>query len=172
MRTSKSWICLLAASALCLSACGPKEEVHGPPPLDRNMLIGKWEPEEAEQFFQEVEFENDKSFRVSIWHVPEVVPATYSWSGNNMLTVQYHPSEAAKKSYKKSLADYRERIKKLAENNIPQYRDVIAKSANDYTDELPAEEELRIGLSTTERQGPNLTLKTKTGINYSFKKPK
>src|SRR5437660_1645756 len=130
MRISVRWTCLLAGALLALSACGSKQ-THAPPPLNHDLLIGRWESEDADQFVQGYEFGPDQSVRVSIWRGPEIA-ATYSWTANTVLALEYHPSEDVKKRYKETLTAYRDDIKKRASKVAGQYGEGIAQSAAKY----------------------------------------
>jgi hypothetical protein len=162
--------CGLVISSLgfFLAACSGSTENHAPPALDRQMLVGKWEADEPEQLLQALEFSADQSFRMTIKQVPETVPGTYTWSGNASLAVEYRPSDEAKKACKATLAavkqDFRERGKK-AGGSIGAG---LEQAADDYPDELPAKEELRIGMS--DRYGPVLVVISAKGLNFRFKK--
>ena len=65
---------------------GSPKENHSPPPLDKGMLLGKWEAEEPEQLIQAFEFGADKSLRMWLKQVPDPVSGTYDWSGHASLT--------------------------------------------------------------------------------------
>jgi hypothetical protein len=134
--------------------------------LNHDLLVGKWEAQDKDQFVTAYEFGADKSVRVWIWHVPEPISGTYSWSGNNSLTLECHPSEEAKKAYKEQVAAFRQRIR---ENASGQYKDSIAKSADKYPDEFPEKEVLRIGLS---EKPVMLEVMTPADIKYTFTKAK
>ena len=98
--------------------------------------------------------------------MPEPIPGTYAWSGNTVLTLEYHPSDDARKAYQEQAAAYRERIRANASG---QYAASIAKSADRYPEALPDKEELRIGLS----ENPVLlVVTTPTEIKYTFNKAK
>jgi 2-succinyl-5-enolpyruvyl-6-hydroxy-3-cyclohexene-1-carboxylate synthase len=105
-----------------------------------------------------------------MWHVPEFVAGTYSWTGNSTLNLAYHPSQDARKAYKASLAELREKIRQTAESARDQYAQGIASAASKFADEIPEKEELQVGLS--ERKEPQLVVTSEKGMRYAFRKAK
>jgi hypothetical protein len=159
-------LCLLLI--LCVG-CN-RSQGHAPPPLDKDLLIGKWDADEPEQFIQSCEFAADRSCKLTLKSVPEIVPGMYSWTGETKLTLEYRPSEEAQKNCKVFLKKLKAAIREKGENSPGSTGPALANSANQYPDELPAKEEMRVGLA--DRYGPVLILTTESGLNFRFKKPK
>ena len=169
MGTSMRWTCMLFGTILLFGGCQAKEQDNHPmAPLNRDLLIGKWEADDENQFVQGCEFAADNSFHMTIWHSKAPVNGKFAWSGPTTLTVEYHPSEEAKNAYKSSSAAYRENIQEIGKKS-PQYGPQILGSANNYPDEVPDMEELTVGLS--ERNKPTLAVATKKGLTFRFRKP-
>lgn len=154
---------LLGASSGCKQGQG-----HAPPPLDKEQLVGKWETDEPEQFIQGFEFGADHSFKMMIKSVPEAVPGKYSWTGETKITLEYQPSEELQKKVKAVLGDFKAKIRERGEKSPGTSGPAIIKSANQYPDELPAKEELHVGMS--DRYGPVLIVSTQSALNFRFKK--
>ena len=172
MSTSVRWTCLFMGVLLLLGGCGATtREDHSPPRQNRDLLLGKWEADDENQFVQRCEFAADQSCHLTIWHSKAPIDGTYSWSGPATLTVEYRPSEEAKKAYASSLLAFRDEIKARAKNS-PYNASQILQSAKYYADEIPEREELSIGLGErTERTPATLMLSTTKGLNYRFRKP-
>src|SRR5260370_15344360 len=88
MGMSRHWTILLVGMALLLGSCGGSKESHALPPINQDLLVGKWEAEEPEQFIQGCQFEADKSFAMTIWHMPQPLTGTYSWSTDRKIAVE------------------------------------------------------------------------------------
>lgn len=161
---------LPVAVCLPLCACGSKEGGHAPPPLDTELLLGKWQAFETDQLIQSFEFKPDQTFSMQIRNVPEVIPGKYSWSGDYSLRLEYQPSEEVQKACRAALKEMKHNMTGAASKMGGTIGDNILQSAAKYPDELPAKEELRVGLS--DRYGPNLSLTTAKGLIWTFKKPK
>jgi hypothetical protein len=153
-----------------LAACGGPSEDHSPPALDKEMLLGQWEAYDPEQLIQAYEFAADKSLRMKLKQVPEVVPGSYDWSGNASLTLEYLPSEQSKKACEAVLAAVKQDLRERGKKSPGPVGAGLEKAADNYPDELPTKETLRIGMS--DRYGPVLVVTTEKGLNMRFKKPK
>jgi hypothetical protein len=155
--------------ALFLSACGGSGVSHAPPAANRDLLAGKWQAREQEQLFQSFEFKDDKSFQVTLWQLPEPITGTYSWSGDNTITLEYKLSEETKKAGKETLAAYRQHIKDRAKAGGGQYAEQIANSSANYEDGLLDKQDWRIGLFPGAHEEMNL--KSNKGLEFTFKRP-
>jgi hypothetical protein len=161
---------LIVGVCLALISCGSKGD-NAPPPLDKGMLLGKWEAREADQLIQAIEFKDDKTFVMRFLNVPDAISGTYSWSGEFSLGLQYQPSEAAQAASKGVLKDIKSRLADgAAKMGGGPIGDNMRKTAEQYPDEWPAKNEMRVSLS--DRYGPDLTLVEQKGLIFSFKKPK
>ena len=154
--------------ALFLSACGGSGVSHAPPAANRDLLAGKWQAREQEQLFQSFEFKDDKSFQVTLWQLPEPITGTYSWSGDNTITLEYKLSEETKKAGKETLAAYRQHIKDRAKAGGGQYAEQIANSSANYEDGLLDKQDWHIGLVPGAHEEMNLS---KKGLEFTFKRP-
>jgi hypothetical protein len=159
---------LFVILSLLLGACGGCKHAQAPPPLDKDLLIGKWETDDPEQFVQTCEFAADHSMKMTIKKLPEAVPGKYTWSGDKTLSVEYQPSEEMQKQGKVLLAEIKKERKELGEKTGGPTGAGILSSANLYPDELPAKEDFQVGLSPV--NGPVLLLTTEKGLKFHFKK--
>jgi hypothetical protein len=169
MRMSRRWNTLVIGMSLLLGACGSSES-HAPPPVNRDLLLGKWEAEEPEQLFQTFEFKADKSFIVTFWHKPETVAGNYSWSSDGTISVEFLLSEEAKKACKQTLASFREDIQERGKNLKGQYGQQVSDSAKRFPDELLEKRDYRVGIS--EGKIVVLVLILDKDLNFRFQKPK
>ena len=155
--------------ALFLSACGGSNVSHAPPAANRDLLAGKWQAREQEQLFQSFEFKDDKSFQVTLWQLPEPITGSYSWSGDNTITLDYKFSDETKKACMEKLASYREHVKERGKASRSQYAEQIANSSANFEDGLLDKQDWRIGLF--EGAHEEMNLKSNKGLEFTFKRP-
>jgi len=170
MSTKRRQLVVVTGLALFLGACGGSNESHAPPALNRDLIVGKWQAVESEQVIQSYEFAADNSIVMTFWHRAEPVKGTYSWSGDNKITVEYQLPDETKKSCQEVLANYRQHLKDRAKSGGGQYAEQIGNSANRWTDELLDTQVYRVGIS----EGANaiLVLHSEKDLEFQFKKPK
>jgi hypothetical protein len=169
MRLSGILFLIVGGMLLSVSACGGSNVGHGPPAINHDALIAKWQAREKEQLFQTLEFKGDKSFKLTLWQLQSPVTGTYSWNGNNSVTLDYQMTDDGKNACKEALAAYRQHIKDRAEAGGGQYKEQISNSSANFTDDLIDKQEWRVGL--VEGAKPELTLRSAKGLEFSFKKP-
>ena len=156
--------------ALFLSACGGSNVSHAPPTINRELLVGKWQATESEQVIQSYEFAADKSIQVRFWNQAEPLKGTYAWTGDNTIAVEYQLPGETKIAYQELLGKFRNHIVDRAKKSGGQHVEQIAKSSEQYTDELLDKQNYRVGLS--EGASPVLVLFTDKGMQFQFKKAK
>src|SRR6516164_4337258 len=156
MSTKWPRIPVVIVLALFMSACGGSGVSHAPPAANRDLLAGKWLAREQEQLFQSFEFKDDESFQVTLWQLPEPITGTYSWSGDNSITLEYKLTDETKKAGKETLAAYRQHIKDRAKAGGGQYAEQIANSSANYEDGLLDKQDWRVGLFPGAHEEMNL----------------
>jgi hypothetical protein len=163
---------LFLGLCLLLLVCGGCKQGQGqaPPPLDKDMLIGKWEADDPEQFIQTFEFAADHSLKMTIRTLPDVVPGKFEWTGETKLTVEYQPSEEMQKKCRAFLADFKAKTRERGEKTPGPTGAAITRSADLYPDEVPTKDVYQVGLS--DRHGPVLIVSTEKELRQRFKRPK
>ena len=169
MGTKRRRLPVVIVLGLLLTACGGSNQSHAPPAANRNLLAGKWQAREKEQLFQSFEFKDDKSFQVTLWQMQEPISGTFSWSGDNTITLDYKLSDESKKAGNETLAAYRQHVKDRAKAGGGQYAEQIANSSANYEDGLLDKQDWRIGL--VEGAHEEMNLKSNKGLEFTFKRP-
>jgi len=166
------FLLLILGACLLTGGCGDSKGVQSPPALNQDLIIGKWEAEEPDQFIQAFEFNNDKSARMTIWQVKEPVKATYSWSGSNTVLVEYQASDEDRKGYRAGVEAMKAKRLKAAEQagGGGPIANGLKRSIDQFNAELPAREEFRVGASAG--QHPTLVLSSEKHLSFSFRRPK
>jgi hypothetical protein len=136
----------LLAGGCWRSTSGPQP----PPPLDKQLLTGKWKSKSDLPLILTYEFAEDGVLRLTIRGIDQPLTGRYSWNGERTLNLEYQrPAdfqqayEAAAKGFKQEVAD---RIKAgtLPERAGPG----IMRTARDT---WPANETVRVALSEKPR---------------------
>jgi hypothetical protein len=167
MRLSRPRLVLVGGILLLAGACGGSNVSHGPPAINQDALIAKWQAREKEQLFQNLEFKADKSFQLTLWQLPTPITGTYSWTGNNTVALEFGGDTL--KAGKEALETYRQHVRDRSKAGGGQYEQQITASASLYTDDLLDKQDWRVGLV----EGPKaeLTLHCSKGLDFTFKKP-
>jgi hypothetical protein len=137
---------LIGSLVLILGACSGKGVSHAPPPLDKELLKGKWKNISAFAFVAAYDFRPDGSMKVTFQSMKEPLPCRYTWTGERTLEVEYPDSADLKKAYENAAKDFKDSIKdKIARKDLdgkagPSIMGVIP-------DQLPEKEAFTVGIS-------------------------
>jgi hypothetical protein len=150
---------LFAVLALLPGACsGTGSDNRAPPPIDRELLAGKWKSNSESQIVAGYEFGADGALKVTIRGMEQPVVGRYAWNGERTLGLEYEVTadvqqayEAAAKAYKDDVAD---RIKagKLPDRAGPSMLAAVR-------DKWPAGETFQVAIS----EKPRLLMLTREG---------
>jgi hypothetical protein len=158
---------LAGGLALLLGACSPPTKPgNAPPPLNKQLLLGKWKNTSEAQFVVGYEFEEGGALKMTVQGVKQPVSGRYTWAGERNLDLEYQAPEDVKKAFaaaaKAYKEDIQERIKagRLPDRAGPGMLGVVP-------DELPAKETFQVGLSEKPRR---LTLIRSGGASQIFEK--
>jgi hypothetical protein len=156
---------LVGGLALLLGGCSGKAS-HGPPPLDKKLLTGKWKNSSDTQFLAGHEFAEDGTLKTTFRGMRQPVPGRYTWGSERSLDLKYEPTPDVKEAYQAAAKAYkddvRERIKSgaLPDRAGPSILGTVR-------DELPAEEALRVSISEKPRL---LILGNASGESQTFER--
>jgi hypothetical protein len=142
---------LVAVLALLLGACSRTQtDSHAPPPLDKQLLTGKWKSASEMLLVTGYEFAEDGSFKMTIRRMEQPVLGRYAWNGERTLGLEYQLSPDVQQAYKdaaKALReDVTERIRtgKLLDRAGPSILGTVR-------DEWPASETIQVSLAEKPR---------------------
>jgi hypothetical protein len=154
---------LVGGLALFVGACSANVG-HAPPPLNKQLLTGKWKNSSDTQFVTGYEFAEDGTLKMIVQGMEQPVPARFTWSGERTLDMEFKVPEDIQRAYQAAAKAYkdqvRDRIKsgQLTDRAGPGMLSMVP-------DELPAEESLQVGLSDQPRL---LILARANGVSQTF----
>jgi hypothetical protein len=153
--------------ALLPGACaGSVNKPAPPPPLNKQLLAGKWKNSSNDQIIAGYEFAEDGTLKVTIRKMEKPVLAHYTWSGERTISVEYQAPADVQEAYKATAKAYKDdvmdRIKtgKLPERAGPSILGSVQ-------DELPASETFRVAIAEQPRL---LMLGKEDGGSQTFEK--
>src|SRR5690242_12540097 len=89
---------LVGVLALLLGACSAKVS-HAPPPLNKQLLTGKWKNSAEMQFITGYEFAEDGSMKMTVQGMENAVPGRYAWSGERTLEMKFKTEADIQKAF-------------------------------------------------------------------------
>jgi hypothetical protein len=129
---------------------------HAPPPIDHQLLVGKWNSDSDHLLITGFDFAGDGTLKMTIRGMKKPVPGRYKWSAEHTLALEYQLADV-KQAYQEAVKTYREAVSKITDARMVMSLLAIVR------DELPAEEQYQVGLSERPRllilnngQGPPL----------------
>jgi hypothetical protein len=155
---------LVGGLALLLGACGAKT-THGPPPLNKQLLVGKWKNPSELVLITGYEFAEDGAFKMTVQGTDRPVPGRFTWSGERDLDLKYE-GEEARKAYQAAAKALKDKVQGRMDKKELDGRVGSAILASIH-EELPAEEKVRVGLADP---GRLLVLTTPDGESRRFDK--
>lgn len=136
---------LVGGLALLLGACGGAKTTHGPPPLNKQLLVGKWKNPSDLVLITGYEFAEDGAFKMNVQGMDKPVPGRFTWSGERDLDLKYE-GEAARKVYQAAAKALKDKVQARMDKKELDGRVGSAILAS-IREELPAEEKVRVGLA-------------------------
>jgi hypothetical protein len=160
MRAKNLVVCGLA---LLLGACSGGNN-HAPPPLNKQLLTGKWRSESDIQLIEGYDFADDGTVKVAIQGMKEPVSAHYAWSGERMLDLEYPEAADVRKAYSKAAKAYKDGLAaRVKSGDLPDK--ALGPMSGAVPDELPPKETLQVSLSEKPRL---LMLTNPSGTSQKF----
>jgi hypothetical protein len=162
MRTK---LLLVGGLALLLGACGGKSS-QGPPPLNKQLLSGKWKNMAELSLVTGYEFAADGTLKMNVRGMDRPVPGRFTWGGDHNLDLKYEGSDDLKKAYQAAVKAYKDPVQeRIKKGTLPERAGPAILAA--VRDELPAEETFRVGLPES---GRTLVLADPGGGAQKFEK--
>jgi hypothetical protein len=145
---------LLFAGGLTLlvGACSDKGgngAPASPPPLNKQLLAGKWKNASEVMPIAGFEFGEDGTLKMTVRGLEQPVPGRYTWSGERTLDLQYQVAEV-QKAYQAAAKAYKDQVKeRIQTKKLPDKAGPSLLA--DARDELPAGEKFRVSLTEQPR---------------------
>jgi hypothetical protein len=140
---------LVGSLALLLGACSGGGG-HAPPPLNKQLLVGKWKNASSAKFLAGYEFTDDGTAKLTFQGMEQPVLARYAWSGDRTLDLDYQLTPEVQRAYKAAAKAYKDQITDLIKAGKLHERAGGPMSAAVH-DELPARETLQVAISEQPR---------------------
>jgi hypothetical protein len=151
--------------ALFLGACSPKVN-RAPPPLNKQLLTGKWKNTSDEQIIAGYEFGEDGTLKVTVRGMGQPVLAHYAWNGERTLGVDYQAPAEVQQAYKATAKAFKDGVRdRIRTGKLPAVAGPSVLGA--VRDELPASETVRVAL---EENPPFLILDRENSTSETLKK--
>src|ERR1700719_3551975 len=103
MRTK---LLFLTTLALGMGACSGSVS-HGLPPLDKQLLAGKWKTNSDGQFIAGYEFADDGAVKVNVRGMALPISGRYTWSAERTLELEYTAAEEIQQAYEAAAKAYK-----------------------------------------------------------------
>jgi hypothetical protein len=140
---------LVGGLIFLLGGCSPKVS-HAPPPLNKQLLSGKWKNSSDSQFVSGYEFAEDGTLKMVVKGMEQPVPGRYAWSSDRTLEMKFKSEEDVQKAYRAAAKAYKDGVKariksgELSDRAGPSILGTVP-------DELPPEEKLQTSIAEQPR---------------------
>jgi len=154
----------------CSGGTGTGKPFQPPPPLNKDLLVGKWKSpidNPAVQFIARYEFASDGTLKITFAGMKQPLPVKYSWSGERDLDLEYPTAADLRQAYAAAVKDFKDRYKQRVKDESVSEK--ALSSLLLIPDELPAKETFRVATSTDKSQ-VLLFLTDEKGSRRTFEK--
>ena len=142
---------LFGSLVLGMCACGGKVN-HAPPPLKKELLIGKWKQLSNSRLITGYQFSEDATFQMTVKGLDKQVPGKFSWTGDRTIELVYKDApDDLKKAYTEAAKAFREDIQNRVKNHTLNER-AVPSMLSTVKYELPSKEELQVSISEQPRE--------------------
>jgi hypothetical protein len=139
---------------------------HAPPPLNKELLVGKWKNSAEGQFIAGYEFAGDGTVKMTVLGREQPLPAHYTWSGERTLDLEFPEQAEVRQAYQAAAKAYKDQVQeKVKAKQLPDRAAPSMLAA--VRDELPAQETVRVAISEQPRL---LILTSESGASQTFEK--
>lgn len=154
---------LVGGMALLLGACSANVS-HAPPPVNKQLLAGKWKNSSDTLFVTGYEFAEDGSMKMTVKGMKEPVAGRYAWSGDRTLEVKYKTEADIQKAFQEAAKAYKDDVKARIKSG--QLSDRAGPSIlGTVPDDLPPEVTFKASFSEKPRL---LILVNESGASQTF----
>jgi hypothetical protein len=141
---------LVGSLALFLGACAGKSNNHAPPPLNKQLLAGKWKSSSEFSLIPGYDFADDGALTMTIRGMDKPVSGKFTWSGDRDLVLKFEGGEDVKKAYAAAAKAYKDEVReRVKKGQLPDR--ALSGILGTVRDELPAEEKYRVALTEQPR---------------------
>jgi hypothetical protein len=155
---------LVGGLALLLGCSGPVS--YAPPPLNKELLAGKWKNASEGQFIAGYEFADDGTVKMTVLGREQPIPGRYTWSGERTLDLEYSEAPDVRQAYRAAAKAYKDQVtERVKDRKLPDRAAPGMLAA--VPDELPAKATVRVAISDQPRL---LILINEGGAPQTFEK--
>jgi len=156
---------LLIGGLVLLPGCSGRVS-HPPPPLNKELLVGKWKNSAEGQFIAGYEFAGDGTMKLTVLGREQPLSARYTWSGERTLDLEFPEEAEARQAYRAAAKAYKDQVQQRVKGKqLPDRAEASMLAA--VRDELPARETVRVAISEQPRL---LILTGESGAPQTFEK--
>lgn len=161
----RATLLLAGVLALLAGACSDKggKGGHASPPLNKQLLAGKWKNVSDVLLITGFEFGADGTVKMTVQGMKQPVAGRYTWSGERTLDLEYQAADV-QQAYQAAAKAYKDDLKEQAKKGKLYDRAVTSMSAA-VRDQLPAGEKFQVALPEGERL---LILVNESGATQNF----
>jgi hypothetical protein len=160
---------LVGGLALLFGCSGPVS--HAPPPLNKELLAGKWKNASEAQFVAGYEFAGDGTLKMTILGREQPIQGRYTWSGERTLDLEYSEAPDVRQAYRAAAKAFKDQLtERIKTGKLPDRAGPSMLGA--VPDELPAKATVRVAISDQPRQDQPrlLILSEQSGASQTFEK--
>jgi hypothetical protein len=142
-------ILLVAVLAQLPGACSGTG-AHAPPPINKQLLTGRWKNSSESQIVAGYEFGEDGALKVTIRGMEQPIVGRYTWNGERTLGLEYQATADVQRAYEAAAKAYKDDVMdRIQAGKLPgQAGPSILRGVRD---KWPASETLQVAISDKPR---------------------
>jgi hypothetical protein len=144
MRAS-TFLLLIGSLALFQGACSSKKETP-PPPIKKDLVVGKWKIPTGAPFLVGYEFGEDGSLKMTVQGLKQPIKGRYTWSDERSMEVEYLMEGDVREAYETAAQAYKKRIRDQVEKQIMDSK-MASGLLVSTMENLPDKETFRVGIT-------------------------
>ncbi|HZV04839.1 MAG TPA: hypothetical protein VE999_07130 [Gemmataceae bacterium] len=140
-----TFLVLIGSLVLFQGACSSKKETP-PPPLNKELLMGKWKFPTGTLFLLGYEFGSDGTLKMKVQGIKQPITCQYTWSGDRSVQVEYPKEAEVRQAYEAAAKTYKNKIEEDVKNSVMDAK-IASGLINGLVETLPDKETFTVGIS-------------------------